>query len=174
MSPRVCAVHRRRHLLLKVPVNLVNGRSAQLRSADKVGSSGSNTSKHQVLPKLPETSGNLADPDRAGMCQDSFRVVSDVKLPSFARHFDASIPRAEREHMTGELCFLFMAYGRIHSVDSLTGWFRTGQTKRWFGGSGSVLENLLSNVAAWVRVSDVHALLALLGIPIPAALREKT
>lgn len=67
-----------------------------------------------------------------------------------------------------------MAYGRIHSVDSLTGWFRTGQTKRWFGGSGSVLENLLSNAAAWVRVSDVHALLALLGIPIPAALREKT
>eukprot|EP00913_Durusdinium_trenchii_P002151 g1986.t2 len=34
-------------------------------------------------------------------------------------------------------------------------------------GSRSVLENLLSNVAAWVRVSDVHALLALLGIPIP-------
>ncbi|CAK8988471.1 Calx-beta domain-containing protein [Durusdinium trenchii] len=33
--------------------------------------------------------------------------------------------------------------------------------------NGSVLENLLSNVAAWVRVSDVHALLALLGIPIP-------
>ncbi|CAJ1349053.1 unnamed protein product [Effrenium voratum] len=34
--------------------------------------------------------------------------------------------------------------------------------------SGSVLENLLSNAAAWVRASDVMALLALLGIPIPA------
>lgn len=34
--------------------------------------------------------------------------------------------------------------------------------------SGTVLENLLSNAAAWVRASDVIALLAILGIPIPA------
>ena len=34
--------------------------------------------------------------------------------------------------------------------------------------SGTVLENLLSNAAAWVRASDVMALLAVLGIPIPA------
>ena len=34
--------------------------------------------------------------------------------------------------------------------------------------SGTVLENLLSNAAAWVRASDVIALLAVLGIPIPA------
>ena len=34
--------------------------------------------------------------------------------------------------------------------------------------TGSVLENLLSNAAAWVRASDVIALVAALGIPIPA------
>lgn len=34
--------------------------------------------------------------------------------------------------------------------------------------TGTVLENLLSNAAAWVRASDVVALLAVLGIPIPA------
>ena len=33
--------------------------------------------------------------------------------------------------------------------------------------TGTVLENLLSNAAAWVRASDVVALLAVLGIPIP-------
>lgn len=33
--------------------------------------------------------------------------------------------------------------------------------------TGSVLENLLSNAAAWVRASDVIALLAMLGIPLP-------
>ena len=34
--------------------------------------------------------------------------------------------------------------------------------------TGTVLENLLSNASAWVRASDVVALLAVLGIPIPA------
>ncbi|CAE7031951.1 unnamed protein product [Symbiodinium natans] len=33
--------------------------------------------------------------------------------------------------------------------------------------AGTVLENLLANAAAWVRASDVVALLALLGIPLP-------
>ena len=34
--------------------------------------------------------------------------------------------------------------------------------------TGTVMENLLSNAAAWVRASDVVALVAVLGIPIPA------
>ena len=35
--------------------------------------------------------------------------------------------------------------------------------------TGNILDNLLANAAAWVRAGDVQALLALLGIPIPAA-----